>query len=186
MIKKLILARNLKYFVIILVLLVAGLFARSWYKSAHSPRKVVTAGTEVSAPKQAKASTPAEKTSVDNNSASSNAGGATDTHGSIPASSDSSQWTSSASGAITVKNPAPNSTLKNNDILSGSAKTGAIHYRLNDNEVGVIAQGVLGVVNGNFSGTLHFTPHGTGARLDVFSTDDQGVEYNEVQINVSF
>ncbi|MDB5161256.1 MAG: hypothetical protein JWO96_636 [Candidatus Saccharibacteria bacterium] len=185
MIKKLIPARNFKYVAIILVLLVAGVLVEAWYKSTHSPKRIVTVGTEVSAPKQAKASIPAEKTPVSNNSASTNAGGATDTHGSTPVSNDSSQWTSSASGAITVKSPAPNSTLKNNEVISGSAKVESIHYRLNDNQVGVIAQGVLDVVNGNFSGALRFTSHGTGARLDIFSTDEQGVEYNEVQINVS-
>jgi hypothetical protein len=33
---------------------------------------------------------------------------------------------------------------------------------------------------------MTFTPHSSSGRLDVFSTNDQGVELNEVQISVSF
>ena len=115
-----------------------------------------------------------------------NVGGATDTHGSSQSSPPSSQWTSSASGVITVKSPAPNATLKSGDTISGSSSASEINYRLSDDKVGVIAQGTLTVDSGNFSGILHFQTHGTSGRLDIFTTNAMGVEYNEVQINVGF
>jgi hypothetical protein len=186
MLKNLLIFRNLKYFAVIAVVLFVGFLTRLWYQSSHSPKKIVTVGTEVTAPKQTKVPQANEKVATTNNSGCSNAVGAKYTLGATTTTNDSSQWTSSASGVITVKSPTPNATLKDDSLISGSAKVGSVHYRLNDNKVGVIAQGELGVVNGNFSGTLHFTSHGTGARLDIFSTDDQGIEFNEVQINVSF
>jgi hypothetical protein len=154
----------------------------------HSPKRIVTVGTPVVLPNQNTndSNHPAIKAPSSNNSGSGNSGGVTDTHGSSATSTNSSQWIKSASGAITVKQPTANSKLQDGNVISGSASVGEVHYRLSDNETGVIAQGTLGVVNGNFSGALHFTVQGTGGRLDIFSTDSQEVEYNEVQINVSF
>jgi hypothetical protein len=160
-----------------------------FFHKANSSKVVVTAGTPV-APKTS--SSPAQstpKTATGNSSnldATRNSGVAVDTKGSAPASTDSSQWTISSSGLITVKQPTANSRLQDGSSIVGSSKLDQVHYRLKDNKVGVIAQGTLDVVNGNFSGTLHFQPQGTGGQLDVFSTDSQGVEYNEVQIYVSF
>ena len=154
-------------------------------KSPTPSTEVITAGTPVVAPKQSDSTqTDPEKTPTSNVSRAQ--GGAVDTGGSALPTSNSSQWVISQSGYITVKSPTANAKLTDGSVISGSAKVGEIHYRLIDNVVGVVAQGTLSVVNGNFSGILHFQPKGTGGRLDVFSTDSGGVEYNEVQINVSF
>ena len=120
------------------------------------------------------------------NTGSTGGGGATDTKGAAKPTTPSSQWTTSQTGYLTVKSPAANGKLKDGSTIVGSAKVAKVSYRLIDNVVGVLAQGELNVVDGNFSGTLHFQAKGTGGRLDVFSTNDQGVEYNEVQINVEF
>lgn len=155
------------------------------YKPNHSPNRVVTAGTAVATPRGA-VSKPVAKNLNSTSSGSLNSGGATDTHGTSSTSTNSSQWTTSASGVITVKSPAPNSTLRSGDIVSGSSSASEVSYRLSDNKVGVIAQGTLTVTGDNFSGILNFQPRGTGGRLDVFTTNSMGVEYNEVQINVAF
>jgi hypothetical protein len=154
----------------------------------HSPKRIVTVGTPVTLPNQdsSKSSQLTKKTPSIDNSGSGNSGGAADTNGNSAASTSSNQWIKSASGAITVKQPVSNSKLQYGDVISGSANIGEVHYRLSDNKVGVVAQGTLSVVNGNFSGIIHFQPQGTGGRLDIFSTDSQEIEYNEVQINVSF
>lgn len=185
MFHKLAKVRHLKVYSLALIGLVAAVLLVYFYsyRPNHSPKKIVTAGIPVKASSQTSASVDINKAPNTSNSLSSNAGGATDTHGVTP-STNSSQWTSSASGIVTVKSPAPSSTLQNGDTLSGSSSASEINYRLSDNKVGVIAQGTLSVFKGNFSGVLHFTPHGTGGRLDVFTTDDMGVEYNEVQINL--
>lgn len=146
--------------------------------------QVVVAGTPIQAPKNTSKATPGKP--ISNTSGSRNSGGATDTHGSVTPQTASNQWVTSASGYITVKQPTANSKLQSGDTISGTAKVDKIHYRLKDNKVGQVAEGTLSVVDGKFSGTLHFTPQGTGGRLDIFSTDTQGVEYNEIQINVVF
>jgi hypothetical protein len=156
------------------------------HKQKPASLTVVTAGTPVKAPASKKVSPPPKGSSNDSSSPARNQGTATDTQGSASASTNSNQWISSASGAITVKQPVANSKIQDGVVLSGSAKVDEISYRLTDNSVGLIAQGTLSVVNGNFSGILHFKSQGTGGRLDVFSTDSKGVEYNEIQVNVSF
>lgn len=113
-------------------------------------------------------------------------GGGTDTGGTVRSSTDPSRWITSKSGNITVQQPLANAMLENGAVLSGTAKVDTIHFRLIDNKVGVIAEGTLNVVEGKFSGTLHFTPNSSTGRLDVFSTDASGVELNEIQIGVQF
>lgn len=172
--------------VLIALIAAAAKYARpsTWFNS-DSSKKVVVAGNPVPAPSTNKPSAPAAKTPT------ANAGGladgtATDTHGTSAGSNDPSKWVTSASGLITVKSPVANSTLHSGDIIAGSAKVSQISYRLKDNLAGKIAEGTLSVVNGNFSGKLSFSHQGTGGQLDIFTTNDLGVEYNEVQINVSF
>lgn len=169
-----------------LLLIIGGGYAYFHNHGSGASTKIVTVGTAVAAPRTTVAPAPSKSTGGESAPSARNAGGATDTHGTASPSTSSSQWVSSASGDITVKQPAANAKLQDGSILSGSAKVNEVHYRLIDNTVGKIAEGVLSVSGGNFSGTLHFDPQGTGGRLDVFSTDSQGVEYNEVQINVSF
>jgi hypothetical protein len=161
-----------------------------FFHKANSSKVVVTAGTPVVAPKTSSSPSQASpKTATSNNTsldAARNSGVAVDTKGSASVSTDSSQWTTSSSGLITVKQPTANSRLQDGSSIVGSSKLDQVKYRLKDNTVGVIAQGTLDVINGNFSGILHFQPQGTGGQLDIFSTDSRGVEYNEVQIYVSF
>jgi hypothetical protein len=159
-----------------------------FFHAKPQSKQVVTAGKPVAAPSQA-GSSPAQspsgqKTITTDNSQPS--GGATDTHGSSVPDTTSSQWVTSQTGYITVKSPLADSRLQDGGTVAGSAKVGTVYYRLTDNKVGVIAQGQLTVTDGKFSGSLHFQPKGTGGRLDVYSTDSAGIEYNEVQINVSF
>jgi cytoskeletal protein RodZ len=99
---------------------------------------------------------------------------------------DPSKWSVSASGAITVKLPSSNGTIQSGATLTGTATVAQVQYRLTDNQVGVISAGPVNVVNGSFTAAMNFTSHGSSGRLDVFSTDASGKEYNEVQIPVSF
>jgi hypothetical protein len=113
---------------------------------------------------------------------------ATDNHGVVPSgiSTKSSQWTTSQSGLITVKQPSQNSTVKSGATLFGSASVSQIQYRLVDNQVGVISQGFVSVVHGVFSANINFQAYSSSGRLDVFSTDASGREINEAQVPVSF
>jgi hypothetical protein len=113
-------------------------------------------------------------------------GTASDTHGQSSVGTSASQWTQSQSGLITVKSPSYGSTIKSGDQLAGSAQENQVQFRLIDDQAGVIAQGFLSVVNGNFSGTLNFTSHGSTGRLDVFTTGPAGDEVNEAQVPVKF
>jgi hypothetical protein len=137
-----------------------------------------------SLPTQQKPST-SNKASTAPNSV--NQGTATDTKGqNSDVSTPSSQWTQSQSGLITVKSPAYGTTVKSGDQLLGSAQENQVQFRLIDDQAGVIAQGFLTVVNGNFSGNLNFSPHSNSGRLDVFTTGPTGEEVNEAQVPVKF
>ena len=117
-----------------------------------------------------------------------NQGTATDNNGTVPVPVTSSpgQWTQSQSGLIVVQQPLSNATFKSGDTLSGTAKVDQVQYTLIDNQVGVISQGTINVVNGVYSATVHFTPYASTGRLDVFSTNTDGQENNEVQLPVNF
>ncbi len=112
----------------------------------------------------------------------------TDQNGSSPTttSSNSNNWLVSQSGLITVKLPTSNSNFNNGDSLYGSASSSlsSIQYTLIDNQVGVISQGTLKSVNGSFSGIIHFSKSGTTGRLDVYSTDNSGKEFNLVEVPI--
>ena len=118
-----------------------------------------------------------------------NQGTATDENGQVPSTgvpTDPSQWSTSTSGLITVKLPGSNSTIQSGTTLTGSSSVDQVQYRLTDDKVGVISQGSISVVNGNFTASINFMAHGNTGRLDVFSTDSTGKEYNEVQIPINF
>lgn len=176
---------SLAVLVVVIVIALAFAYSGSWFNSGSST-KVVVAGNPVAAPAVNKTTQPVKKAPQSSAGGSVARGGVTDTRGSNSGSSNSSQWVTSASGVITVKSPTANATLRSGDVIAGSAKVSQIHYRLKDNRAGQIAEGTLSVVNGNFSGKIHFSPQGTGGQLDIFTTDDMGIEYNEVQINVAF
>ncbi len=118
-----------------------------------------------------------------------NQGSPTDKNGQVPSSgvpTDPSKWSSSASGVITVKLPTSNSTLQSGDTLTGTASVNLVQYRLIDSQVGVISQGPINVVNGNFTAAINFKSNGSSGRLDVFTADSSGRESNEVQIPINF
>lgn len=121
-----------------------------------------------------------------NSSGGVNQGTAVDNNGSLSTSTPPSQWVSSDSGAITVKSPALDSTVSSGFNLSGSSSLGKLQYRLVDDQVGVISQGFINVVNGNFSANIGFQEVSDSGRLDVFSTNADGAEVNEVQLPVKF
>lgn len=112
---------------------------------------------------------------------------ATDTNGQSSASTSPSQWSTSASGLITLKSPVANSTFKSGGIISGTAKVSKVWYRLVDDNAGVIAQGQpLNVVSGSFSGKLNFHAYGSSGHLDVYSFNANGAEVNEVRVALHF
>lgn len=111
-------------------------------------------------------------------------GTGTDTSGQTTPETEKSQWVTSESGVLTVKQPTANAIIANGDNLVGASKSDFVHFRLIGNEQGVIARGELKVVDGKFSATLNFNAHGNRGRLDVFTKTADGVEQNEVQIVV--
>jgi hypothetical protein len=115
-----------------------------------------------------------------------NQGTSTDKQGHAAASNPSNLWVQSSSGAITLKQPVSGSTIASGIEVSGSANVDKVQYRLIDNDRGVISQGFINVVNGSFSATISFNGHGSQGRLDVFSTNVNGAETNEVQVPVTF
>lgn len=118
-----------------------------------------------------------------------NQGTSIDKQGKVPANSTippTNQWTTSESGAITVKYPGANTTVKPGGDVYGVATVDKVQYRLIDNTAGVISQGFINVVNGNFSAAITFKPYASTGRLDVYSLDANGREVNEVQVPVNF
>jgi len=117
-----------------------------------------------------------------------NQGTSTDNNGQIPSSvtTTPSQWSTSTSGVIVVKSPTENSTFTSGEILAGTATVKKVQYTLIDNQYGVTSQGFINVASGNFSAGINFSYHSSAGRLDVFSTDSNGKEINEVQIDVNF
>ncbi len=115
-------------------------------------------------------------------------GTATDKNGQLPSgvSNDPSQWTASSSGEVTLKAPIRNAALKSGDTVTGKSSKVPIHYRLIDNQAGVVSQGIINVVDGNFTALINFQSYSNSGRLDIFNIDPNGKEINEVQIPVNF
>lgn len=180
-----------KLFYAVLVLVVAGgvFAALELTNTTHVLKK-----TPVSKPSAVINKLPAQPATnngqkdVAGNSSSVNQQTATDQSGKNPGnvSSDPGKWLTSESGNITVKLPTVNSTFKPGDNLYGSAKVSKVQYRLVDNQAGVISQGFISVVSGNFSASVNFKPYASSGQLDVFSIDSTGKELNEVQVAVNF
>ena len=116
-----------------------------------------------------------------------NQGGATDNKGGTQTTPGESSVTSD-SGAITVKGLAKNDLLADGYDLHGTttADVSTVQFRVIDDTVGVVAQGSLSVVDGVFSGTLHFSPKASSGRVDVFSFDSASSEINNIEIPVRF
>ncbi len=177
-------ARRLKVFIALVgIIVIAGvIYAYTKPKPKISPTPTSTITSLPSQP----ASNNGEK--KNQSSTSANKGNATDNQGQVstPITTSPSQWLSSASGVIIVKQPISGGTIKSGAELAGTAKAAKVQYRLIDNQAGVISEGFINVVGGNFSANVNFTSHGSSGRLDVFTSDDNGVESNEVQVPVNF
>lgn len=173
---------------IVLLVLVAGGFY--WWHFVRTPAsKVVTKAGNFSSntkPSNSANNPTAKKQPTGNSNIGRTISGATDTNGQSGTATNSSQWITSTSGNITVEQPIANATFASGDTLSGTAKVSSVNFRLIDNSVGVISEGSLNVVNGKFSGKINFTPHSSGGQLDVFSTDANGAEINEIQIAIKY
>jgi hypothetical protein len=111
-----------------------------------------------------------------------------DKNGQVPSNvpTNSKEWSTSASGLITVKLPTANSTFQSGGTITGTASVTSVDYTLIDNQVGVISQGPINVINGNFTAAVNFKSYASTGRLDIFSTDSTGKEYNEVEIPINF
>lgn len=180
-----------KVLIPVILLILAGLatgvilnnYTNLFHKSTPATKIVKKVGLP-NGPTSNVPSSSAAKTPTNNNS--SPTGGSQDTNGTAPTTTSQNQWIVSQSGNITLKQPVVNSTLQNGAVISGSAKVSQVDFRLIDNQIGVIAQGVLNVVNGNFSGIMHFQNKASTGQLDVFSTQPNGAEINEIQLSVNF
>lgn len=158
-----------------------------WFHAA--PRNVITtAGKTLPLAKPNSSSNNSAGSKANSSGSKSTADGyATDTSGRTPVSTNESQWITSQSGVITIKQPVANATLANGATLAGTTtSTGPIHFILLDNSTGQIATGTLNVVNGNFSGQLTFQTHSSSGQLDVFTTSANGREQNLIEIGVNF
>lgn len=111
----------------------------------------------------------------------------TDNNGAVSSTPQSSQWSKSTDGSsIIVYGPAANSNLSDGAVLSGAATGSRVSFRLVDNLSGVIANGSISVVNGKFSGTLHFSTQATEGQIVVFDQAPDGTESNNTTIPVRF
>ena len=119
-------------------------------------------------------------------SANKDEGYVTDNKGAASTSYPKSQWSQSTSRVVTVYNPAKGAVLKSGDTIAGEAKADKVSFRLMDNVSGVISQGTISVSSGKYSGVFNFSTTGTEGRLDVFTTDADGIESNVVEIPVRF
>jgi hypothetical protein len=176
--------RNILIAIAALVVIIIGLEVTNtthfFHKSAKvsSPSKPIT-GLPAKKPRD---KDPSTQTSTANQGTTTDKNG--QTTGDV--SNDPSKWATSTSGRITLKAPTNNGTLRSGGIITGSASGGPVQYRLIDNQAGVISQGSISVVNGNFTASINFKPYASNGRLDVFNIDSTGRELNEVQVSVNF
>lgn len=115
-----------------------------------------------------------------------NEGFVTDSNGDVPSIPPQSQWSVSKSGIITVYGPIQNSILKNGQSITGKSTSSTVNFRLIDDATGVIAEGNLKVINGQYAGTFDFDTKASEGRLDVFTANTDGVESNVVEIAIRF
>lgn len=104
----------------------------------------------------------------------------------VPATTPSSSWITSTSGLLTVKQPTSNATVQSGFSLVGTSNESNVQYTLIDNSAGMISQGKINVVNGDFAAKISFKSYGPTGRLDVYNTDPNGKEINLVEIPLSF
>ena len=178
--------KRLLFTTIILIILVLGFtqlpIIKSWL-SNQQPRKTIIPSVIHSLPSQ-----PSNNSHGPISSNGINQGSPTNINNSSSStiSTTKNQWTISQSGVITLKEPIDNELISSGTTLAGSAATNSIGYTLIDNQVGVISQGTIPVVNGDFSAKINFKSYSTSGRLDVYSTTPNGKEQNLIEITVNF
>lgn len=116
----------------------------------------------------------------------SNEGSLTDNQGTIQEIPDENLWITSPGNVIALYNPQYNSILKSGDLVQGKSTSNLVSFRLIDSVSGVIAQGEISVVNGNFSGSLNFNTTADEGRVDVFTLNPDGTESNNLEVPVRF
>jgi hypothetical protein len=175
--------RNKKWALLLVLIIIAGLlivFLKSDLLGNKTSKSVKQGGYRSSSNKAH------DQLSQSIPGGSSAQGGAIDKNGSSAASTSSNtKPTVSESGAISLVNPSPNSSLGSGSSISGNATVEKVNFRLIDNDTGVVAQGQLNVVNGSFSGILNFRHQSSSGRLDVFNYSSDGAEINEIQLPVA-
>lgn len=87
-------------------------------------------------------------------------------------------------GDITLIEPKENTLLESGSTIEGRANVERVHYRLIDDNIGVVATGSISVVDGKFSGIFEFDSNGTEGRLDIFSELESGAETNVIEVPV--
>lgn len=97
-----------------------------------------------------------------------------------------SNWTVSKTTEITVYEPSPNTLLSSGSVITGKATINPVYFRLIDNKSGVISEGSIAVVNGNFSGIITHNSTATEGRLDIFGATEAMVEFSNIEIPVRF
>jgi hypothetical protein len=180
---------NKKWLLVSLIaVIVVGIIIGELTNTTHLFHK----SPKVSTPETPITQLPTQPVANDGNKQSTSSGinkqTSTDQNGEKPqaVSNNPGDWLISQSGLTTVKSPTSNSLFKSGDSLYGSSKQSIVQYRLIDNDIGVISEGTISVVNGNFSGLINFQARGSAGRLDVFNADENGRESNEVQVPVKF
>lgn len=105
---------------------------------------------------------------------------------SVSVSTPSSSWITSSSGLLTVKQPVDNNLVQSGFKLVGSSSDGNVQYTLIDSVAGMVSQGSINVINGNFAANIYFKSYGNTGRLDVYNTTSNGKEINLVEIPLNF
>lgn len=169
------------YIIILLAILILASVGYVWHR--HNSKQLIQTTSKLPTAQNDYTGGTTHKSTA---SQSGNNGVATDNHGDSSVTSDSG-GISSTGGLLKVVSPASGALLASGDVLKGVATSiTSVQYRVVDDQIGVLAQGALDVVNGTYSGTLHFTAKSTTGRLDIFSLNAGGQEVNTVEVPVTF
>ncbi len=171
--------RTLKLILFILVLIVLAVLILELTNTTHFFHKQNPTGTTTQTAPSIKSNNPSTS------GGSIQESNITDKQGQGQVTTPSSQWATSSSGLITLKQPTSGSTLKSGDLIAGSAKVTQVWYRLVDNQAGQIGQGPINISGGKFSANISFKASSSTGHLDIFSFQD-GKEANEISINLNF
>ncbi len=110
-------------------------------------------------------------------------GGVVDTKGEAKP---TGEGVSSASGDITLYSPIPDQSINDSIVVSGTANSKTVYYRISDNLRGMIGNGQLEVVRGSFSGNLSVTTSAEYGYFEVYTFNDAGQEINNVSVKVTY